>query len=69
MLLPLTLIFFASIVLGMTGFTLELICEQDECCFGFVMLIFLPITMIAGIIKALGEMFCEAAGEICEEGL
>ena len=60
--------FMAAIFIGATGYTLELICDQEECCVGFLLLLILPITMIMGIGKALGEICGEAAPEIVGEG-
>ena len=62
------MMFFAGILLGATGYTLELICDQEVCCVGLLLLLILPITMIMGIGKALGEICGEAAPEIVGEG-
>ena len=47
LILPFVVLF--CIFAGITGYTCELICETDECCCSFLMIVFLPITMLFGI--------------------
>ena len=67
--IPIILILFATIVIGCTGFTCEFICSQceDNCLLALILVIFLPISMIIGVVMAFGEVFCPAAGDIVEE--
>ena len=60
------MILMATLILGCTGFTCELICDQENCCVSLLLLLIFPITMIGGIVRAFGEVFCPAAGDIIE---
>ena len=60
------MIFVGTIIIGITGFTCELICNQENCCVSLLLFIFLPIAMIGGIGMAFGEVFCPAASDIIE---
>ena len=50
-------LFIASCVAGVTVYSCELACESEGvlCVLAFI---FYPITMILGIIKGCGEIFC-----------
>lgn len=56
------LILLVTIVTGMFPYTCEIIGDQD-CPLSGILLLFYPVTMIAGIVAAIGDFFCEAAGE------
>ena len=48
-----------TIFLGCTGFTCEVLCDQDNCCVTLIAFIFLPMTMLVGIFIAFKEFYCE----------
>ena len=57
MLISLLLAAIVTIFCGITGYTLELICDQDSNLKIFAMVVFFPITMIVGIGYAFYDFF------------
>lgn len=57
---------FVSLIAGITGFTIEFISEQDGI-FCLLAVLFLPVVMVYGVIRAINEIFCETAGELCSD--
>ena len=60
------MILIATLVLGCTGFTCEMICDQENCCVSLILFLLFPIAMIGGIGRAFAEVFCPAAEDILE---
>lgn len=57
--------FLISVVAGIFGFSIAIICElfDDEKCLPAILsIVFFPVTMIFGVFIGLNEMFCEMAG-------
>jgi hypothetical protein len=55
-----------ALIAGITGFTLD-ITSEAEGLMCLLAVIFLPVTMVLGVIKAFQEVFCETVGDLCRE--
>jgi hypothetical protein len=53
-----------TLLVGITGFTLEIISETEGL-MCLLAVLFLPVTMVLGVIRAFQEFFCETVGDLC----
>ena len=58
------MLFMATILAGMTGMALEIICDFDGPYVCLALLVY-PVFMFIGIVRAFGEIFCEPVGTLC----